>query len=131
MAPRAASTAASSSSSSASALAIFWSGFLRVGAQSALLLAPLVGRRPAHRLAAPAHWASDGLTLVNGAMAHGAGKSLLCGGVGRSERVIVRCVNISETARGARPIAARIAGLRRAPERCQPWPSAAYIPSNR
>ena len=32
------------------ALAVFWSGFLRVGAQSALLLAPLSARRPAHRL---------------------------------------------------------------------------------
>ncbi len=42
--------------------------------------------------------------------------------------MIVRCVKISETARGARPIAARIAGFCRAPERCQPWPSAALYP---
>ncbi len=51
------------------ALAIFWSGFLRVGAQSALLLAPLSAVALLIAWTAGRAGPLRRLTLVNGAMA--------------------------------------------------------------
>ena len=108
------------------ALAVFWSGIpARRRARSALLLAPLCRAWPcciawsAGPLGARvnARWHSS-----TGKLAPERRRDQRCfaAAYGRSERVIVRCVKIGETARGSTTDRGPHRGLCRAPERCQP-----------